>query len=209
MFQSLLISSNQTIYYTDVKYDKEALLLDTLRSKGMNLSALNEITHLKRRSEWLTIRAIVAQVMPEGEDIVYDFHGKPSFKYANAHLSISHSNERVALHIDTDQKVGIDVQFISDKILRIKEKFLSSEELKSCPFTADNLTAYWSIKEALFKLYGKKDAYLKTNFRVKDFDFKEHSGTAKGIIQVEQQYEEHQFAFRKIDNYMMAYNLNY
>ena len=209
MFETLSISSKQSIYYTDVKYDREAFLLHDLSIKGMKLSALDSITNLKRRAEWLTIREIVSLVMPENEDIIYNNQKKPYFKNSNSNLSISHSNERVAIYIHQDKNVGIDLQFISDKIFRIKEKFLNAEELDQISMEVNELTAYWSIKEALFKIYGKNDAFLKANFQVKDLQFNGENGTAKGIISVNDFYEEHCLAFRKKDNYMMAYNLNY
>lgn len=209
MFETLSISPKQNIYYVDVKYDREAFLLDDLSAKGINLLPLETITNLKRRTEWLTIREIVSHVMPNGEDILYDNQKKPHFKNSTAHVSISHSNERVAIYIHQDKNVGIDLQFISEKIFRIKDKFLNNKELTQTNFEIKELTAYWSIKEALFKIYGKNDAYLKTNFHVKDLDFNGESGTAKGIISVNDFYEEHYLEFRKIDNYMMAYNLNY
>jgi len=147
--------------------------------------------------------------MPDGEDICYTSHRKPYFKNASAHLSISHSFERVAVCIHEDKNIGVDLQLISEKILRIKEKFLNSLELVKAKNEPTELTAYWSIKEALFKIYGKQDAFLKPNFEIKNFNFDGKVGSAKGIIRVNSFYEEHHMEFRKMDNYMLAYSANY
>ena len=109
-------------------------------------------------------------INPQKEDVYYDSYGKPHFKNSKNFLSISHSNEMVAVSIDQKATTGIDIQWITDKIIRIKEKFLNPKEQQITSNDPLELTYYWSIKEALFKIYGKKDAFLKENFELIAFE---------------------------------------
>ena len=92
-------------------------------------------------------------VLTEFCDIEYDNQRKPHLLNCTQHLSISHSHHKVAISIDEKAITGIDIQIISPKIIRIKEKFLNPLEISIITdFSAKNLSLYWSVKEALFKV---------------------------------------------------------
>jgi len=70
-------------------------------------------------------------------------------------LSISHAGQYAAVAVCQDCRVGIDVEQVSPRIERIKQKFMNDAELKQLP-AADNLPGMhliWSAKEALFKYH--------------------------------------------------------
>ena len=73
-------------------------------------------------------------------------------------ISISHSNEMVVIGISNETHFGIDIQHKTDKIFKIKSKFLSKKEGKFLGKT-DNmefLIKVWSAKESIFKALGKE-----------------------------------------------------
>lgn len=115
----------------------------------------------------------------------------------------------VAVAVHQELPIGIDIQFITSKVIRIKNKFLNEEELKQCRSDAMELSLYWSCKEALFKVYGKKDAFLKSNFHIQSLTFSQDEGHATGIIQIGEHRSIHQLNLLRIDDYVMAYSLNY
>ena len=209
MFQTFQITPKHAIHTAAVEYNRTEEMHDYLSKLGLNLNHLQNIKNLKRRAEWLFIREIMIKNMPKGEDIIYDEHRKPRFKNSSNYLSISHSNERVALSINEERETGIDLQFITDKILRIRDKFLNDAELKRTNNNSLELTCHWCIKEALFKIYGKKDAFLRENFEIVDFNFKNNFGIAKGLTRIGGFQSEHKMELRKLGDYMMAYNVNY
>lgn len=209
MFQSFQITSSHTIHTSAVEYDRSDEMFQYLKNLNLNLNHLQNIKNNKRRAEWLFIREIMSKNMPHGEDIIYNEHRKPRFKNSTHFLSISHSNERVAISINENQETGIDLQYITDKILRIKSKFLNEKEQLRVDNDPLRLTCYWSIKEALFKIYGKKDAYLKDNFEIIDFQFGNNVGTATGLTRIGNFSAKHKIELRKLDNYIIAYNVNY
>jgi len=68
--------------------------------------------------------------------------------------------------------VGIDVELVTPKIEKIKEKFLNSEEmqlLQENQFSETNvelITLLWSAKEAMYKWYGKGSISFKRNLSI-------------------------------------------
>ena len=209
MFESHKISPTYKIYTAAVEYDRSDEMFHYLTGEKINMSHLDNVTNEKRKAEWMFIREIICKTMPHAEDIVYDQHRKPSFKNSNNFLSISHSNERVAVAINEDNATGIDLQYITTKILRIKSKFLNEREQSRITDDSTELTCYWCIKEALFKIYGKKDAFLKENFEVQNYSFDGRRGKAMGITRANGQETIQAMELRKLGKYMMAYSVNY
>ena len=76
---------------------------------------------------------LAARKLLENEDseltIEYDSKGKP-FLNKQKGISISHSNEMLAIGISNEIDFGIDVQFKTDKVFKIQSKFLSQMESK-------------------------------------------------------------------------------
>lgn len=108
-----------------------------------------------RRLEHLASRFLLLQLLP-GLDlglIEVSHLGKPFLPEAMPRFSISHSFPFVGVAV-ADQEVGIDVQTLQDKILRLQYKFLSAEEQALCENEPARITLAWSAKEAAFKRYG-------------------------------------------------------
>ena len=105
---------------------------------------------------FLAVRKLLENEDPE-LTIKYDLKGKP-FLNKQKGISISHSNEMVVIGISNETHFGIDIQHKTDKIFKIKSKFLSKKEGKFLGKT-DNmefLIKVWSAKESIFKALGKE-----------------------------------------------------
>ena len=105
---------------------------------------------------FLAVRKLLENEDPE-LNIDYDSKGKP-FLNKQKGISVSHSNEMVAIGISNETYFGIDIQHKTDKIFKIKSKFLSKKEGKFLGKT-DNmefLIKVWSAKESIFKALGKE-----------------------------------------------------
>lgn len=207
MFHKIDISSSEKVIYQHLSYNNYEGLERFLKKKNIDLSALKNISNFNRKYEWMSVRALIIQEMPD-EDVIYNSNNKPFFKKSDAHLSISHSTNMIAVGINSQSEVGIDLQFITEKIIRIKQKFLDEREQSMCSNNPTELTCYWSVKEALFKLYGIKDAYLKENMKIVQLDFDGNSGTAIGKLDTNKSQAIYQFRLRKIDNYILAFSVN-
>lgn len=96
---------------------------------------------------------------------------KPFLESERYHFSISHCGDYAAVIVSSEQRVGIDIEIPQAKIERVKHKYLSDAEVALLgdhqPGTLQqNLTAGWSIKEALFKWYGGSGVNFKENMQI-------------------------------------------
>lgn len=208
-FQKIQVSSQLKVAYAEVDYSQKKELFDFLQKNKIDLSELYAIKNDARRIEWMTIRGILIEFLPQFCDIEYDEHRKPHLTQCHHHLSISHSHHMVAIAIDQKEACGIDIQHLTPKIDHIKEKFLNPSELETCE-QADEvlLTLYWSVKEALFKVYGKKNIFLKDNIAVEKLNFNGKEGTAIGQIQANGHQSRHKLELKLVNDYILAYVVN-
>ncbi len=168
------------------------------------------ISNDEKKLEWLssrlTIRYLVEEIGGEYLGIIKDKHNKPYLKDINYHLSISHSFPYAAAIIHKVNPVGIDIEMPRDKIRRISQRFLSDIELKAANENIDALSIYWSAKETLYKIYGKKKLIFRQNIRVNPFEMS-NAGEMKGVIKMDDEVTTYTLRFIKIDNHYLVYNI--
>ena len=126
-----------------------------------SLKLLNQKKSGIHKKQFLAIRNIFKFLCIDDKDLKYDKAGKPIFSQ-NKKLSISHSGNYAAL-ITSDHNVGIDIEKISDKAIKIKHKFLQIE--LNYPIEFDNQISqiYWNIKESIYKAMGIMGVDFKKN----------------------------------------------
>ena len=123
--------------------------LDELLQLYHTISTTNFNTE-KRNKEWIASRLLLNEINPN-YSISYNEFGAPELDNGT-YISISHSKGLVAIIISQKQ-VGIDIEEISDKALRVSSKFISTNNLKS--LTTEKATLIWCCKEAIYKWYQK------------------------------------------------------
>lgn len=103
-----------------------------------------------RKVEFLITREILQYILDNNySPINYLSSGKPTLH--NSNISISHSSNFATVIVSKKLIVGIDIEEYRPNIIRIKDKFLSEDEL-SFLHTTEDLILAWSAKETLFKL---------------------------------------------------------
>lgn len=133
-----------------------------------------------RQAQWLAGRVLVQRMLAAVSLISVplllqnDATGRPFLAEPGLGpvVSLSHSGEWVAaLLAPADAAVGVDVEVVRDKALRIARKFLNAEELAATELLT---TAYpdqatevfsllWSAKETLYKLAEKRGIIFRQN----------------------------------------------
>lgn len=90
--------------------------------------------------------------------------GQPAFG-----VSLSHSGEWVAALLTTQGRVGIDVEQVRPKARQLAPKFLSAPELHDAALDDLKPSLYWSAKETLYKLYGRRRLLFREHLHVEPF----------------------------------------
>ena len=139
--------------------------LHDLKSKVVlsenSLKLINQKKLEIHKKQFLAIRNIFSFLCIDDIDLKYDKVGKPIFSQ-NKILSISHSGNYAAVII-SDHTVGIDIEKISDKAIKIKHKFLHIELNYPQEFNNQILLVYWNIKESIYKALGIMGIDFKKN----------------------------------------------
>lgn len=153
--------------------EKEPELRSKLVLSENDLSEINQFKFEGRRLEWLAARLMFHHLHPDEafKKIEKDEFGKPFIANSNWKLSISHTKGFAAALLSQDGKnVGMDIEKISKKIYKIKNKFLSEKEMDllnpADEKYLEKLTAIWSAKEAVYKFYGRKKLDFKINMNL-------------------------------------------
>lgn len=136
-----------------------------------------EIQHPHKRKQHLAGRyllTILAPDFPLSEIAIADSR-KPYLKDEKYHFSISHCGDYAAAIISKTKRVGIDIEIFDQKVLRIRQKFLSEQEdaffQKNHDLSLELYTTLWCAKEAIYKWFSFGKVNFKKNILIAPFSF--------------------------------------
>jgi 4'-phosphopantetheinyl transferase len=146
-----------------------------------------EIVNEQKRLEWLAGRALLKALM---ENLGLKYHGlrkdefgKPFLNTHPHHISLSHSHPYVVAQIDRMNSVGIDLEQPKEKLKKIASRVFSEGEVADADDNITKLCIYWCAKEALYKIYGKRNLLFTDHLRVMPFNLSS-AGSIDGKIQL-------------------------
>jgi len=178
-----------------VNVDSETWMSD------MELKRLNGFHFENRKREFIGVRQLRNQLCPS-ESIINEPNGKPKFRSNSLQLSVSHSKESVCLGI-SKKPIGMDLEGIDARILRVKDKFVNQSEMTLYPTDSqEDLTILWTIKESAYKLCNIKGLSFKNDIIAYYRSNNEHKcmiRTSKGEKKITLFHE-------RFDNEILTYN---
>jgi len=141
-------------------------------------------TNPGKRTEFLSVRALAKFMDLDPSSIDYLPSGKPYIKENNTSISISHTKGYVTLMLSDLQYIGTDIEQISERILKISNKFMHPEEEAYLSGLTGNkiiaLLLHWSAKESLFKAIPDEGVDFRQELRISDFAAPSTKGSFKG-----------------------------
>jgi len=159
-----------------------------------------------RKLEFLSVRALLAELIGKEASIVYNKNNKPFLKDGSRFISISHSHKLTAILLSTNEKVGIDLEYMSSNIAAIAFKFLNWKEkiTKELDKRRYHLYVHWCAKEALYKICDKESISIKKNLTIEPFVMNE-SGEIKGHVHTDRINESFDLYYSKYNNYAIVW----
>lgn len=150
--------------------EKEEVLSSLLETKEQIPAAL---IHPHKRTEFLASRVLTQTLLKQFNQtyagIYKNEFGKPFLTNSSIHISQSHSYPYVAVLLDSEKNVGIDLEQKKSKLQRIAPRVFNDRELANAGDDLTKLCILWCAKETLIKLYGKKDLILKEEIAIDPF----------------------------------------
>ena len=139
------------------------LCCDTLITAS-DVASASRFQNDKRRREHLAWRRVVRNELGRGVVIDYNEVGAPVVDTPNTHISVAHGGERVAVAI-ADERVGVDIENLDRNYERVKSRFMSPAE-EALSDMEEWPAMVWTAKEAIYKLYGKREVDLTEDIHI-------------------------------------------
>lgn len=141
------------------------------------LDDLEGITHPAQRTEWVACR-VAMRTLAESKGQTYqglykDEFGKPHLINNTGeqpgHISLTHTAGWAAVVWHASRPVGIDIEPLREQFLRVVPRVLSESEMAHAGQNLMRLAVYWCAKEALYKLYGKRQLTFREHLIIEPF----------------------------------------
>ena len=163
------------------------------------------------RRQKLAVRALLDEMF---EDKVYLSHhdnGKPYIENSVTNISITHTEKYVAVILNDNEDVGIDIESLARDSSSVEKKALSEDEiddLEEDEKRNGQLAIYWCAKEAIYKMLGQYDVNFAEQIEVEKFRPKK-DGELEATFEDEDGYEE-EFDLEYIifDNHVLVWVVN-
>lgn len=183
------ISENTKLALWDISED-EYFFSNFVKPNG-------DIAHPYKRLQTMAGRNLLIQLFPDLPINLVEIAPtrKPFIPGDPFHFSISHCRNYAAAIVSRTKRVGVDVELAGERIFKIRDKFLTENEqtllsdLSSAHLYNLKLTICWSIKEAMFKWYGKGEIDFKTNLIIQSLKIMHDSFEAKCLFKKEFEQE--------------------
>lgn len=186
-------------------------LLSRLQLNEREREVLASLNKGKRTLHWLATRVLLRYMLdtPGYIDCPSDENGKPYLANFPQKISLTHSFDYVAVMMSEVGEVGIDLELVSPKILRIAHKFMKEQELSFMqdldePSRIDHLYACWCAKEAVYKLQGNRGVSFKDNMTIQPFQF-QNQGVLQMTLDTEAGHQPFSVYYERFQDYMLAY----
>ena len=160
--------------------DNHQILLDSLPRTQQKLAGeyISKIRSERRIIEWLTTRVLLFELLGEEKIIGNRLDGRPFLLDNSYKISISHTKDYAAILLHKHYSVGIDVETISERVIKLADKFISEEEYIDPSQKVIHQLLHWSAKETMFKMMEEGEIDFKEHLHIQPFMPQE-----KGIFQ--------------------------
>lgn len=119
---------------------------------------LEEISYIRSeslRKQRLAVRALLSELFEDKVYLAHHDNGKPYIENNSVNISITHTDKYVAVILDENEEVGIDVESLDRDFSAVEKKALSEDEKDDLDDDKEEkneqLAIYWCAKEAIYK----------------------------------------------------------
>lgn len=118
--------------------------------QSLDLSAIQSV---RRQKEMLTTYALLSALAGRNDLVIK--HNESGRPYVNGmEISISHTRGWAVMLMSRKYKLGVDIEYMSDRVSRIVDKFMREDEDRH---DVHRQLVNWCAKEAVYKLRSEED----------------------------------------------------
>lgn len=128
-----------------------------------------------RQKETAAVYALLNEMLGRGGWIIdHEDSGRPILRHSDMEIGISHTKNYASIILSKQNRVAVDIEYISDRICKIEDKFMRGDEqaysrkLMQQIAIAKNsntnkaciLLLFWCAKETMYKYYSDEHLAL-------------------------------------------------
>ncbi|RYG50007.1 MAG: 4'-phosphopantetheinyl transferase superfamily protein [Chitinophagaceae bacterium] len=201
------ITPTTTLYIWRIEESFEDLF-DQVYLTDANMVRVMSMKSQQHQRGFLAVRMLFKEAGYSDANVTYSQTGKPRLSDGK-HITISHSHELAAI-IVSGRNVGLDLEMIREKIIRIADKFTSNvEQEKLDPESGSyvsQLTMLWGVKESIFKIRDEIGISFKDHITTFAWDMETRK--ARAVLDFEGQQRYYQVQFFPVGPYMVVYAID-
>lgn len=158
-----------------------------LTTESCDPTDLAQFKCASRQLEYLAVRVLVKMLSGQEHKIAHYPSGKPYLVDRQFNITVSHTKGYVAVGLHPSKDVGIDIEQVSDKVLKVTSRFVRPDEFPGLSKFSSETQLYlyllgWSAKETMFKVLDERGV-----------DFIEHLHVAKFALQTSGVFIGHEY----------------
>lgn len=215
-YKFVAIKPKTNLYLWKITEEFNTLFRD-VQLKDVSLARLESMKSESHQKGFMAVRMLLQHLGYSDFDLYYDEFGKPHLRDEREktaapqdkiqengneiHISISHSNGFSGIVI-SDKNVGLDIEQIKEKTLKIASRFMDVSHLENLSNTEKlkKATVIWGIKEVVFKIKNEVGISFPDHITETDFIFEDKKTSAQLNFNNKMEYFE--TVFDSIEDYI-------
>lgn len=172
---------------------------------------LEEISYIKSeslRKQKYAVRALLDAMFEEKVYLSHHDNGKPYIENCVTNISITHTDNYVAIILNDNDEVGIDIESLSRDFSAVEKKALSEEEIDDLDDDEgrnEQLAIYWCAKEAIYKMLGQYHVNFAEQIEVDRFRPKDDGELEATFVDKDGYEEEYELSYITFDNHVLVW----
>ena len=173
---------------------------------------LEEISYIKSeslRKQKYAVRALLDAMFEETVYLSHHDNGKPYIENCVTNISITHTENYVAMILNDNQEVGIDIESLSRDFSAVEKKALSEDEIDDLEDDGtdrnEQLAIYWCAKEAIYKMLGQYHVNFAEQIEVERFRPRDDGELEATFIGKDGYEEEYELSYMTFDNHVLVW----
>ena len=209
-YKSIAINNFTTAYFWKITEDFNELFR-AVQLKDVSLARLEKMKSESHQKGFLAVRMLLQHLGYSDFDLFYDENGKPHLekkvegeKKKDLHISISHSFDFSCICISSDKIVGIDIEIVKPKILKIAPRYMDISHLEDLSETdkIEKATVIWGAKESIFKIKNEKGISFPEHISEDPFSLSDTHCNAE--LRFNNKIEKFLIQFYKVEDYIFV-----
>lgn len=187
--------------------ESEAELIELSSTPSDEMEEISFIQSESQRKQRLAVRALLNALFEEKVYLSHHDNGKPYLENSVTNISITHTEKYVAVILNDNEDVGIDMESLARDFSAVERKALSEEEIDDLDDDKRNeqLAIYWCAKEAIFKRVSAYRVSFSEQIEVERFRPKGEGELDATFIHKDGYEEDFELEYITFDNHVLVW----